>query len=159
MNKTKDIQKKRIIYIGETVFCLLIAILWLVSLSQDILNKVDWADALKDFIWLIIFGIATWYNFYQAKTIGTTKFEDDVDDERDQYIEMKTNKLMFNISLNLLMILGALLLICGMVWGKTAGLADIRVIILVTTGVAFLLLWTLLIITWFIVLAINYRKN
>ncbi len=95
----------------------------------------------------------------QAKTIGTTKFEDDVDDERDQYIEMKTNKFMFNISLNLLMILGAFLLICGMVWGKTAGLADIRVIILVPTGVAFLLLWTLLIITWFIVLAINYRKN
>ena len=66
---------------------------------------------------------------------------------------------IFNISLNLLMILGAFLLICGMVWGKTAGLADIRVTILVTIGVAFLLLWTLLIITWFIVLAINYRKN
>ncbi len=64
MNKTKDIQKKRIIYIGETVFCLLIAVLWLFSLSQGILNKVDWADAIKDFIWLIIFGIATWYNFH-----------------------------------------------------------------------------------------------
>ena len=97
MNKTKDIQKKRIIYIGETVFCLLIAVLWLFSLSQGILNKVDWADAIKDFIWLIIFGIATWYNFHQAKTIGTTKFEDDVDDERDQYIEMKTNTSMKTI--------------------------------------------------------------
>lgn len=69
MNKTKDIQKKRIIYIGETVFCLLIAILWLVSLSQDILNKVDWADVLKDFIWLIILELLLGTTFIKLKLL------------------------------------------------------------------------------------------
>lgn len=159
MNKTKNIQKRRHRYLLLATGSLLLTIAFLFFLGDDLLVRGEWLKAVKDLIFIGFFGISTWFNFHQARTIGTDKFEDDADDERDEYIDMKTNKVMFSISLNLLMILGAALLIGGAVLGRSVGTDDIRVMVLASVGITLLMLWNLLMIIWFVVYVINYRRN
>lgn len=156
--KNKKLQKKKLRAYGSTLFFLILFIIWLFFLSTDVLGNNGWGKIIQDLIWTVILGGATFFTFHDAKSIGTSKFVND-EDERDQYIELKTDKMMFNISQNLILILGVIALIWGLIVGKQAGADNFLAMTLVTVAITLLFVWNLLLVIWLIVTYINYRRN
>lgn len=157
MKKTKSIKTRKLRAYGATLFCLISFILWLVFLCQDFLTKSDWGKIIHDIVWAGISGIVTFCCFYDAKTIGTSNEIND--DERDDYIEMKTGNSMFNISQNLILILGVIALVWSLVLSKQVGISDSLVMTLMIIAVTLLVIWNSLILIWLVVTFINYRRN
>ncbi|NRO83559.1 hypothetical protein IMAU10149_00125 [Lactobacillus helveticus] len=89
----KNDKKRKLKYAISTVFFLIVTILDVFDLYNDIFNGRG--HTIKDLIWLVILILATCGNYYLMKDVGTI----DDDDERDAYVEMKTNSMMFKISL------------------------------------------------------------
>ena len=144
---------------GATLFCLILFIIWLTSLCHDVLLKYTWDKIIQDVIWTGIFGIASFFSFYDAKKIGTSKAINDEDDERDKFIEMKTGKTMFTISQYLIFSLGAIALIGALILYNRGTSNDFGSMILMSIAVTLLVIWNLLILIWLIITFINYRRD
>ena len=114
---------------------------------------------IQDVIWTGIFGIASFFSFYDAKKIGTSKAINDEDDERDKFIEMKTGKTMFTISQYLIFSLGAIALIGALILYNRGTSNDFGSMILMSIAVTLLVIWNLLILIWLIITFINYRRD
>ena len=97
----KNDKKRKLKYAISTVFFLIVTILDVFDLYNDIFNGRG--HTIKDLIWLVILILATCGNYYLMKDVGTI----DDDDERDAYVEMKTNSMMFNI-LNWIIIIASI---------------------------------------------------
>lgn len=156
--KNEKLQKKKLRAYGSTLFFLILFIIWLFFLSTDVLGKNGWGKIIQDLIWTAILGGATFCTFHDAKSIGTSKNVND-EDERDKYIELKTDKMMFNISQNLILILGVITLVWGLIVGKQAGADNFLAMTLITVAITLLFLWNLLLVIWLLVTYINYRRN
>ena len=158
--KHKGTQKKKNLRAyGATLFCLILFIIWLTSLCHDALLKYTWDKIIQDVIWTGIFGIASFFSFYDAKKIGTSKAINDEDDERDKFIEMKTGKTMFTISQYLIFSLGAIALIGAIVLYNRGTSNDFGSMILMSIAVTLLVIWNLLILIWLLITFINYRRD
>lgn len=156
--KNEQLKRKKIRAYGSTLFFLVLFIIWLFFLAQDVLNNNGWDKVIKDIIWTVILGGATFFTFHDAKSIGTSKYVND-EDEHDKYIELKTDKMMFNISQNLILILGVITLVWGLIVSKQVGADNFLAMTLVTVAITLLFVWNLLLAIWLIVTYINYQKN
>lgn len=152
-------KKKKLRAYGATLFCLILFIIRLTSLCHDALLKYTWDKIIQDVIWTGIFGIASFFSFYDAKKIGTSKAINDEDDERDKFIEMKTGKTMFTISQYLIFSLGAIALIGALILYNRGTSNDFGSMILMSIAVTLLVIWNLLILIWLIITFINYRRD
>lgn len=111
-------------------------------------------DTIKDLIWLVILILATCGNYYLMKDVGTI----DDDDERDAYVEMKTNSMMFNI-LNWIIIIASIVFsVWGVILYSRNG-NETWAFTLIIIGAVLSAIWILTIIINFIVWAVNYHKN
>lgn len=158
MKKNDNLKKKKLRAYGSTIFFLLLFVCWLFILSHDVFSNNGWGKIIKDIIWAAILGVATFCSFHDARTIGTSKYIND-EDERDKYIELQTDKMMYNISQNLILILGIIALVWGLIVGKQAGANDFLAMALVIVAITLLFVWNLLLVIWLIVTYINYRRN
>src|SRR5699024_5840576 len=87
----KNDKKRKTKYTISTVFFLIITIIDMVDLYNDIFNGRG--HTIKDLVWLVILILVTLGNYYLMKDIGTI----DDDDERDDYVQMKTDSTSYHI--------------------------------------------------------------
>lgn len=66
------------------------------------------------------------FNDHQAKNVGTVKGED----ERDEYLEMKTNSQVFKIAIALVFILSLIFLIWGAFLWKNNGINTMVIVVM-----------------------------
>lgn len=146
--------KKKIGYYAETIFVLILAIVWLSFLGYDVINGRNWSKIVEDLIWTGITILITLYNYHEAKKIGIVI----EDDERDNYLIMKTESQMFKLTHNLILVLGVVFLITGSILSKNNGVT-VLVIVLTSVAVILLFFWMLIIVIELILLFINYRHD
>ncbi|ALI52540.1 hypothetical protein [Lactobacillus helveticus] len=148
----KNDKKRKLKYAISTVFFLIVTILDVFDLYNDIFNGRG--HTIKDLIWLVILILATCGNYYLMKDVGTI----DDDDERDAYVEMKTNSMMFNI-LNWIIIIASIVFsVWGVILYSRNG-NETLAFTLIIIGAVLSAIWILTIIINFIVWAVNYHKN
>ena len=134
------------------MFFLIVTILDVFDLYNDIFNGRG--HTIKDLIWLVILILATCGIYYLMKDVGTI----DDDDERDAYVEMKTNSMMFNI-LNWIIIIASIVFsVWGVILYSRNG-NEALAFTLIIIGAVLSAIWILTIIINFIVWAVNYHKN
>lgn len=156
-NSKKETRKKRLRYFRTFALFLILFVFWLIFLIIDISHGGNWGKVIKDAIWTIILGLAAFFSYEDLRKNGTSKFIDD--DERDKFVEMKTDSLMYKISVDLIAGLGVIALGSGMILGKQAASNDFLVMTLTIIGIAFLLIWNLLLIIWLVVYFINEARD
>ncbi|MBW7986509.1 hypothetical protein E0700_07550 [Lactobacillus helveticus] len=148
----KNDKKRKLKYAISTVFFLIVTILDVFDLYNDIFNGRG--HTIKDLIWLVILILATYGNYYLMKDVGTI----DDDDERDAYVEMKTNSMLLNI-LNWIIIIASIVFsVWGVILYSRNG-NEALAFTLIIIGAVLSAIWILTIIINFIVWAVNYHKN
>ncbi|MCT7840505.1 hypothetical protein AAA410_11045 [Lactobacillus crispatus] len=93
--------------------------------------------------------------FYSTKYIGIAKIEED--DERDKFIQTKTNNQAFNILQWVLFVLGAVTIIIDVNLGQMG--LDSRAMVIIVVGVVLIFLWAFSWILQLILMIINYFCN
>ncbi|QQP28444.1 hypothetical protein [Lactobacillus ultunensis] len=146
-------RKRMKYYLGAGIFIIL-TLFQLFILGQHLLNDAGWGQILKDVIWTVLLLLVTLGDYAIAKDVGTP----DDDDERDNYIEMKTEHQLMKITMVLLWVLGAVFLAGGIILAKNSGVNTL-VSALILVAIVLLTLWTLLIVIELILFAINYHRD
>lgn len=137
-----------------TIFFALCSALQLFFLVTDVINRKT-GNCIKDIIWLVVSVCLTIGYFYAAKNFGTSKMEED--DERDKFIQSKTNNQAFNILQWVLFISGGVVEIFALILAQNG--IDSRTIIIFIIASVLLFLWTFSWILQMILLIINYLRN
>lgn len=150
MNKNN--KKRKFKYGLSTIFFLAIAAIYIFYLTQDILNGRG--KFVHDLIWLVISILISLGNYWAMKDVGTI----DDEDERDNYVEMKTNNLMYKITNRILFISGIVSMAGGYMIYTRRGNNSLFVV-LVAIGVVLLLIWNLIMIINLVILVINYAAS
>lgn len=126
---------------------MILTIIWTIFLLIDVIN--DRSGIVKDIFWIVFLAIITIIGY---------KVKDEKDDERDEYIEAKTDQKMYKIAEYIIFILGFICTVAASLLYKNTGTTTLN-IVLISVGVTLLLVWNLLMIISFVVYAINYNKN
>lgn len=148
----KNDKKRKIKYAISTVFFLVVTILDVFDLYNDIFNGRG--HIIKDLIWLVILILATWGNYYLMKDVGTI----DDDDERDDYVQMKTDSITYHILEWIIIIASVAFSAWGVILYSKNGNEELA-FVLIIIGVVLSSIWILTIIINFIIWLVNYYRN
>lgn len=148
----KNDKKRKIKYAISTVFFLVVTILDVFDLYNDIFNGCG--HIIKDLIWLVILILATWGNYYLMKDVGTI----DDDDERDDYVQMKTDSITYHILEWIIIIASVAFSAWGVILYSKNGNEELA-FVLIIIGVVLSSIWILTIIINFIIWLVNYYRN
>lgn len=125
-----------------------LAIGWGALLIFDLINK-DGGRAIKDCIWMLIFGFFAF---------GYYKFGIEKEDERDEFVKAKTEQKMYRIAYFLIVVLGTIFVIAAGIVDHNEGVTT-PTMILMSIGVVLLLLWNLLTVIEIVLSIVNDRNN
>lgn len=148
----KNDKKRKTKYTISTVFFLIITIIDMVDLYNDIFNGRG--HTIKDLIWLVILILVTLGNYYLMKDIGTI----DDDDERDDYVQMKTDSTSYHILEWIIIIASVAFSAWGVILYSKNGNEQLA-FVLIIIGAVLSSIWILTIIINFIIWLVNYYKN
>lgn len=137
------INKKDLLWIGPAI----LTVIWMIILLIDVINGKS--SIVTDIIWIVILAILTVISY---------KLKDEKDDERDEYIEAKTDQKMYKIAKYVIFILGAICTVAASIVYTNVGFTTLT-IVLMSVGITLLLVWNLLMILNFVVYAIIYQKS
>lgn len=146
----KKNKRKKLRYYLTTIFFVLMVIFWLGLAGAYVLNKHRWDKAIENGILAVLSVLISFFYYRQTKNVGTTNG----DDERDEYLETKTNSQMFKVTNVLIFILGMVFLIWGAFLWQNSG-TNTLVIILMTIAVTLIVLWNILLLIQLILGIIN----
>lgn len=148
----KNDKKRKTKYAISTVFFLIITIIDMVDLYNDIFNGRG--HTIKDLVWLVILILVTLGNYYLMKDIGTI----DDDDERDDYVQMKTDSTSYYILEWIIIIASVAFSAWGVILYSKNGNEQLA-FVLIIIGAVLSSIWILTIIINFIIWLVNYYKN
>lgn len=137
-----------------TIIFAILSVIQLLELIYDVANRKS-VNYIQDVIWLILGICLTVGYFYSTKYIGIAKIEED--DERDKFIQTKTNNQAFNILQWVLFVLGAVTIIIDVNLGQMG--LDSRAMVIIVVGVVLIFLWAFSWILQLILMIINYFCN
>lgn len=151
--KEKNKRKKLTYYLITTIFVLL-AVFWLGLAGAYVVSKNRWDKALENGILAVISVLVACFYYHQTKNVGTIAG----DDERDDYLRMKTDSQMYKVTSMLILILGSVFLIWGaFLWQYSA--TNTLIIVLMTIAATLLILWNILLLVELILGIINEIRD
>ncbi len=148
---TKKNKRRQLGWALQTLLLLVVTGFQIYFIFNDVFTHTG--DLLKDIVSCLVCSFLTIGSYWEMKDVGTS--EDD--NERDQFVEMKTEAQMFKIMNWLLFIVGAIGIVGGTLLVKH-GNAD-QGYALVIDGIPLLLIWSLCLIIELVLLFVNYHKN
>lgn len=143
---------KKLKYGLFTLFYLVLFGFYIFFLINDLL-KHNTGSFIKDLILAVIILLMMLGSYWEMKDVGT--FNED--DERDDFVQMKTESQMFKILDQILFWCGSALLAWGLILGKHG--VDTLVIVIISVAISLLILWNLMILIELILIGINYYRN
>lgn len=148
---TKKNKRRQLGWALQTLLLLVLSGFQIYFIFNDVFTHTG--DLLKDIVSCLVCSFLTIGSYWEMKDVGTSEN----DDERDKFVEMKTEAQMFKIMNWLLFIVGAIGIVGGTLLvnhGNTdQGYA------LVIAGIPLLLIWSLCLIIELVLLFVNYHKN
>ena len=151
----KKNKKRKLKYYFSACFFTLSALLELVLIGLEILQHRRQIDIPKNIIYAVFAISFAAYLYYKAKTVGTDK---DDEDERDEFIAVKTDHQMYKIANWLIYILSLVFLIGAAFMYEAQGFTTL-VIILITIAATLSVLWNLLLLIEMIIGITNELRN
>ena len=151
----KKNKKRKLKYYFSACFFTLSALLELALISLEILQHRRQTDIPKNIIYAVFAISFAFYLYYKAKTVGTDK---DVEDERDEFIAVKTDHQMYKIANWLIYILSMVFITSAAFMYEAQGFT-IPVIILTTIAATLSVLWNLLLLIEMILGITNELRN
>ena len=151
----KKNKKRKIKYYFAACFFTLSALLELALNSLEILQHRRQIDIPKNIVYAVFAISVAAYLFYKAKTVGT---DIDDEDERDEFIAVKTDHQMYKIANWLIYILSLVFLTGAAFMYKAQGFTTL-VIILITIAATLSVLWNLLLLIEVIMGITNELRN
>ena len=151
----KKNKKRKLKYYFSACFFTLSALLELALISLEILQHRRQIDIPKNIIYAVFAISFAVYLYYKAKTVGTDK---DDEDERDEFIAVKTDHQMYKIANWLIYILSLVFLTGAAFMYKAQGFTTL-VIILITIAATLSVLWNLLLLIEMIIGITNELRN
>ena len=151
----KKNKKRKIKYYFAACFFTLSALLELALISLEILQHRRQIDIPKNIVYAVFAISFAFYLYYKAKTVGTDK---DDEDERDEFIAVKTDHQMYKIASWLIYILSLVFLTSAALMYKAQGFTTL-VIILITIAATLSVLWNLLLLIEMIIGITNELRN
>ena len=151
----KKNKKRKIKYYCAACFFVLLALLELVLISLAVLQHQRQNSIPKNIIYAVFAISVAVYLFYKAKT------EDagiDDEDERDEFIIVKTDHQMYKIASWLIYILSLVFLIGAAFMYENQGFTDL-VLVLTTVCCTLIILWNILFLIEIIIGITNEFKN
>ena len=151
----KKNKKRKLKYYFSACFFTLSALLELALISLEVLQHRRQTDIPKNIIYAVFAISVAVYLFYKAKTEDG---EIDDEDERDEFITVKTDHQMYKIANWLIYILSLVFLIGAAFMYEAQGFTTL-VIILITIAATLSVLWNLLLLIEVIMGITNELKN
>ena len=151
----KKNKKRKLKYYFSACFFTLSALLELALISLEILQHRRQIDIPKNIVYAVFAISVAVYLFYKAKTVGT---DEDDEDERDEFITVKTDHQMYKIANWLIYILSLVFLTGAAFMYKAQGFTTL-VIILITIAATLSVLWNLLLLIEVIMGITNELRN
>ena len=151
----KKNKKRKLKYYFSACFFILLALLEFVLISLEVLQHRRQTDIPKNIIYAVLAISFAVYLYYKAKTVGTDK---DDEDERDEFIAVKTDHQMYKIANWLIYILSLVFIISAAFMYEAQGFTT-PVIILTTIAATLSVLWNLLLLIEMILVITNELRN
>lgn len=151
----KKNKKRKLKYYFSACFFTLSALLELALISLEILQRRRQIDIPKNIVYAVSAISFAAYLYYKAKTVGTDK---DDEDERDEFIAVKTDHQMYKIANWLIYILSLVFLTGAAFMYEAQGFTTL-VIILITIAATLSVLWNLLLLIEMIIGITNELRN
>ena len=151
----KKNKKRKLKYYFSACFFTLSAFLELALIGLEILQHRRQIDIPKNIIYAVFAISFAAYLYYKAKTVGTDK---DDEDERDEFIAVKTNHQMYKIANWLIYILSLVFITSAAFMYEAQGFTTL-VIILTTIAATLSVLWNLLLLIEMIIGITNELRN
>ena len=151
----KKNKKRKLKYYFSACFFTLSALLELALIGLEILQHRRQIDIPKNIIYAVFAISFAFYLYYKAKTVGTDK---DDEDEREEFIAVKTDHQMYKIANWLIYILSLVFLTGAAFMYKAQGFTTL-VIILITIAATLSVLWNLLLLIEMIIGITNELRN
>ena len=151
----KKNKKRKIKYYCAACFFVLLALLELVLISLAVLQHQRQNSIPKNIIYAVFAISVAVYLFYKAKTVGT---DEDDEDERDEFIVVKTDHQMYKIASWLIYILSLVFLIGAAFMYENQGFTDL-VLVLTTVCCTLIILWNILFLIEIIIGITNEFRN
>lgn len=147
-------KRKRQKYYLIACFFMVLAVFWIGLSVAYILYKNRWDKTVENTFYTVVSALVALFYYYQAKNVGTVKGED----ERDEYLEMKTNSQVFKIASALVLILSLIFLLWGAFLWKNNGI-NAMVIVVMTIAITLTVLWNVLLLIELILGIFNEVRN
>ena len=151
----KKNKKRKIKYYFAACFFTFLALLELVLISLEVLQHRRQIDIPKNIVYAVLAISVAAYLFYKAKTVGT---DIDDEDERDEFIAVKTDHQMYKIANRLIYSLSLVFITSAAFMYEAQGFT-ILVIILTTIAATLSVLWNLLLLIEMIIGITNELRN
>ena len=151
----KKNKKRKLKYYFSASFFTLSALLELALISLEILQHRRQIDIPKNIVYAVFAISVAAYLFYKAKTVGT---DIDDEDERDEFIIVKTDHQMYKIASWLIYILSLVFLIGAVFMYEAQGFTDL-VLVLTTVCCTLIILWNILFLIEMIMGITNELRN
>ena len=151
----KKNKKRKLKYYFAASFFTLSALLELALISLEVLQHRRQTDIPKNIIYAVFAISFAVYLYYKAKTVGTDK---DDEDERDEFIAVKTDHQMYKIASWLIYILSLVFLIGAVFMYEAQGFTDL-VLVLTTVCCTLVILWNILFLIEIIMGITNELRN
>ena len=151
----KKNKKRKLKYYFSACFFTLSALLELALISLEILQHRRQIDIPKNIVYAVFAISVAVYLFYKAKTVGT---DEDDEDERDEFITVKTDHQMYKIANWLIYILSLVFITSAAFMYEAQGFTTL-VIILITIAATLSVLWNLLLLIEVIMGITNELRN
>ena len=151
----KKNKKRKIKYYCAACFFVLLALLEVVLISLAVLQHQRQNSIPKNIIYAVFAISVAVYLFYKAKTEDG---EIDDEDERDEFIIVKTDHQMYKIANWLIYILSLAFLIGAAFMYETQGFTDL-VLVLTTVCCTLIILWNILFLIEIIIGITNEFRN
>ena len=151
----KKNKKRKLKYYFSACFFTLSALLELALINLEILQHRRQTDIPKNIIYAVFAISVAVYLFYKAKTEDG---EIDDEDERDEFIIVKTDHQMYKIASWLIYILSLVFLTSAALMYKAQGFTDL-VLVLTTVCCTLVILWNILFLIEVIMGITNEFRN
>ena len=151
----KKNKKRKIKYYCAACFFVLLALLEVVLISLAVLQHQRQNSIPKNIIYAVFDISVAVYLFYKAKTEDA---EIDDEDERDEFITVKTDHQMYKIASWLIYILSLVFLIAAAFIYEAQGFTDL-VLVLTTVCCTLIILWNILFLIEIIIGITNEFRN
>ena len=151
----KKNKKRKLKYYFSACFFILLALLELVLICLEVLQHRRQTDIPKNIIYAVFAISFAFYLYYKAKTVGTDK---DDEDERDEFIAVKTDHQMYKIANWLIYILSLIFMTGAAFMYESQGFTDL-VLVLTTVCCTLIILWNILFLIEIIIGITNEFRN